>query len=252
MSLNITEQIEKFLLGQLNQEEYEAFEKALISDQSLREEVSFRKLAIKGTKLSGKNELKDRLKKIHNKYESNSKSERQTKKINLWTKWIGVAASFTILITSGLFLFNNNEFDTQIAFEKYYKPAPLRLASRDLNAEKTILQLNEYYNNNEYDKALPFFQKFLAIDSTNSRIRLGAGICHLELNQLNLARTQFLSIIKVRDFRLQFQASWYMALTYLKEGNLEEAQKYLDPIINNSKADHYEHAKEIMDQLNNL
>jgi Flp pilus assembly protein TadD, contains TPR repeats len=109
--------------------------------------------------------------------------------------------------------------------------------------------LNELYNNKEYKRALPLFEKLLLSDSTNARLRLGAGICHLELQQLDAARTQFLSIIEAKDFRLQHQANWYMALTYLKTGNVEAAQKYLNPIVVNSKADHHEEAMELMERL---
>ena len=250
MSEYLKEQIEDYLLGRLSQEEQAAFEKELATNQILQDEVSFRRLTIHGVKQSGKDEMRDRLKKIHKEYERKNDNQINTKINQIWPKWIGIAASVLLLITAGIFFLDKNEFNSQVAFNEYYEAVPLRLATRDSKTEKTILQLSELYNNKEYKKALPYFQNMLDIDSQNTRMRLGAGICHLELNQLNSARAQFLDIIKAKDFRLQHQANWYMALTYLKEGNLVEVKKYLTPIMNDSKADHHEDAIEIMEQLN--
>lgn len=251
MAEYLKEQIEDYLRGRLSQKEHEAFEKALENDQDLQKELAYVKLTIQGAKKSGRDDLKNRLKRIQKEYEGGNKEIIETKKISLWPKWIGIAASVLLIITAGIFFLGKDELNTQRAFNEYYEAAPLRLATRDLDTEKTIVQLNEYYTNKDYNDALPYFQKLLAIDSMNARMQLGIGICYLELDQLKSARNHFLSIIKAQDFRLQHQANWYMALSYLKEGKLDDAKKYLAPIINDSKADHHTQSIELMEKLKN-
>lgn len=243
---DFAQQIEDFLLGRLNETERKAFEKALANDETLREEVAFRQLIVKGTKQEGRDQLKNRLKQIHEQVANDSDMENTTIQRKLWPRLIAIAASIVLLLVSGGYFFLNNEaFDPKVAYEEYYKAAPLRLASRDDNTEKAILQLNEYYNDKDYGNALPVIEKLLDTDSTNSIMQLAAGICHLELNQIEKARKQFLSIIKAQDFRLKHQANWYMALTYLKEGKLKQTQSFLNPIVKDSKADHHYEALEL-------
>jgi len=243
MSLDQHQIIEDYLQNKLNGEERAAFEKQLSMDDALKEEVALLAIIMNGVKKSGRDQLKSRLQKIH---EVQTQTIPTTKTRRLWPMMTGIAASIALLIVAGIFFMKNQKVSPQLAFENYYKPYSLKLASRDATDKIDYLQINELYINKKYKAALSLLEKALLKDPTNARLQLATGICHLELNELASARLNFLAIVKSNDLRLTDKANWYLALSYLKEGKIPKMKSALDSIINNPDADHHNEAKELL------
>lgn len=249
MALDQNQKIDDYLRDKLNAEERAAFEKELSMNEALQKEVALLAAVIKGVKKSGRDQLKSRLQKIHANQITQTKPAPVTKTRRLWPKIASVAAAVALLIVTGIFLFKNQNLSPEMAFENYYQPYSLKLASRDATDNKLYLQINELYHHKKYKAALPLLEEALLIDPTNTRLRLVTGICYLELDQLPTARNEFSSIVQAKDLRLTDKANWYLALSFLKEGKISEMNSALDSIINNPDADHHTEAKELLEKL---
>jgi len=246
MSLDQNQKIEDYLQNKLNAEERAAFEKQLSMDDGLKQEVELLSVVMKGVKKSGKDQLKNRLQKIHN---AQTQTTPATKTRRLWPMVAGIAASIALLIVGGIFM-KNQKADPQMAFESFYQPYSLKLASRDATTDnKEYLKINELYFNKKYKAALPLLENALLTDPTNAGLQLATGICHLELNQLEAARLNFLAILKSKNSRWMDKANWYLALSYLKAGKIPEMKSALDSILKNPDADHHNEAKELLRAL---
>ena len=239
MSSDFEQRIDDYLLNNMTHQEQLEFEKAMTTNDALKKQISIRSIEIKGIKLAGRDQLKNRLKIIHDQTQ-----KAPTKKRNLLPYVSGIAAAIALLLAAGFYLFIDNNTNPEALFTQHYEPYVLSLSSRDA-ADNQIAQLSEYYNNKNYKAALPLFEKILTDDATNARMLLGAGICNLELNQFMEARKHFSTIISINDIRLQDMAKWYIALSFLKENNPTAATPFLDQVLENPRADKYKEAKQL-------
>ncbi len=246
MALDQNQQIIDYLRDKLNAEERTAFKEQLRTDEYLQKEVEALALIIKGVKKSGKDQLKSRLQKIH---ATQTQMTPVAKTRRLWPRVASVAAAIALLIISGVFLFKSQNLSPEMAFENYYKPYELKLASRAATDNQLTLQINELYFNKKYNAALPLLEEALLADPNNARLLLASGICHLELDELTSARSKFSTIVKSKNLRLTDKANWYLALSFLKEGKILEAKSFLNPIIKNAEADQHHEAKELLKKL---
>ena len=247
MSANKDQLIEDYLLNRLNDTERMDFEKALQQNRSLRNELELQALVIKGAQSNGRDQLKSRLQRIHQQeFPATAKTRR------LWPLISKIAAAVLLLVISGVFLFNGEAPTAQQLFAQNYETYSLSLASRDAAKNETLAQLNKLYRQKNYKAALPLFDKILESEPLNARMLIGAGISHLELDQLAAARDRFSAIIAANDLRLQDMARWYIALSYLKEGQPKNAKTYLNQILSKPKAGQYEKASQLMKELNKL
>jgi len=247
MSANKDHQIEDYLLNRLNDKDRMDFENALQQDEGLKKELELQALIIKGARSNGRDQLKNRLQKIH---QQEFPPQAQTRR--LWPLLSKIAAVALLLIICGVYFFKGESPSAQQLFAQNYEAYSLSLASRDVASDKSLARLNELYRQKNYKAALPLFDQALQNDSLNARMLIGAGICHLELNQPQAARNRFSAIIEAQDLRLQDMARWYTALSFLKEGQIKNAQTYLDQILSNPKADQYKEARQLSTELKKL
>ena len=245
MSPDFDQHIDDYLLNKLTNPLRAEFEKAMKTNKALEKQVNLRSIEIKGIKRAGRDQLKNRLKKIHDQTQKTPPKQRR-----IWPYVSSIAAAIALLIVNGIYLFNPNNTNSESLFAQHYEPYALSISTRDTNTEQ-IARLNELYNNKNYKAALPLFNEILANDASNARMLLGAGICNLELNRFSYARNHFTTIIDKNDLRLQNMARWYMALSFLKENQYEEAITYLDQVLQNPNADKYEEAKTLKAALKN-
>lgn len=82
------------------------------------------------------------------------------------------------------------------------------------------------FNAGRYAEALPLLEAYLATHSDDLEKRFFAGLCHLELGQYNEAITNF-QVLRSSANAYQGEAAWYLALTYLRQGNKEQCAAIL-------------------------
>lgn len=105
-------------------------------------------------------------------------------------------------------------------------------ASRsDASANQELVDIMAFYEKGDYGQASALMTKFLKSHPKEQQLKLYRGICYLEMNETAKAEQDFKDIILFNE-ELADQAEWYLALTYLKAENLNDAREYFTRIAN--------------------
>ena len=215
------DQIEPYLDGSLDAQEHEAFTNALKKDPALMKEVAFQRQLINGLKKSTSNMNKKQLRHLWEEV----KREQQISRRKLWRNLLAAAAAVAgILIVAGrLFSPTVDNLAGQ-----YFEPYPvdiLRDGSPDEN-EVLLFEASQAYRQQNYARALSLFEKVKVNPPADQNILLYKGICHFQLKEFQLAGPLFRQLVH-QSLLWDEHGRWYLALTCLSEGNLEEARSLL-------------------------
>jgi len=166
------------------------------------------------------------------------KKEKQAKKANIYTLIAKVAAVFIglVILTIGIkqyteinredTLFSNNFKENTFSYQKD--------GTRGKNSSKSVFDQGvDAYNIKNYALALELFEKAIAIGDSINRFDpyLKAGITSLKLGQLEYA-DDFLMQVRINDVLQQDQATWYLALSAIKQYQNKKAVAYLTELSN--------------------
>lgn len=199
-----SERIERYLRKQMTPEENEEFLNDLRNDKVLREEAQMMALMIKGMKEEQAKQDEAIKQEI-----LTSKGNSTAKTIRL-VKWIGsIAAMFIIL-------FGANQWYTSYKIDKvydaYYTPYDASLASKGGDDEAIKQELAELYNKVGTEEN---------VTSVISRLQT-------IYNGIQSASDDYADYTYYEN-----DIAWYLALAYIKDHNLEKAQKLLKPLADN-------------------
>jgi tetratricopeptide (TPR) repeat protein len=158
-----------------------------------------------------------------------------------WARRGAIAASVVLVIAAIWF------FSRPVApdYQQFAQHAPLSLTVRG-SADATIVKAEKAFADKDYTQALEAINGVLAQDAFNITAQLYKGICLLELNRGLEARAVWQPIVSGNS-GLKSEAQWYMALSYLKEGNTVECRAVLETITRG--ADRYPDARDLLDKL---
>ncbi|TVZ56288.1 anaphase-promoting complex subunit 3 [Lutibacter sp. Hel_I_33_5] len=146
-------------------------------------------------------------------------------------KWL-VAASVALLISlSGYYLIAGNSLNNQELYAEYYQPYrnvihPVVRGDSSTDLKTTAFV---YYENNNYKKAYDTLLKLYKKD-VNPDYLLYQGICLLELNQPKKAITIFSKSLE-NNTTYSTKVTWYLALSYLQQNDIEKATFYLNKYL---------------------
>lgn len=150
-----------------------------------------------------------------------------------------VAASIALLI--GFFLFNNGN----PVYSDFSNHNNLELVVRSEN-NPAIAKAEEAFNTKKYKTA---FAQLTVLESefpNDIEIKIYKAICLLELDKYMQAETIF-NTISEGNSAFKHKATWYKALTYLKQEQFEKCKNTLQKIPKN--ADEFELAKKLLKKL---
>lgn len=215
------EVIEKYLEGNLEGKRKEAFEKELRVNSELVEQVELYKKAIDELSNEG---LRTHLKDIHNDLFMKSKNKQR------WPYYLGVAASVLLLITFG-YLFTNRGLSNETLFTTYFEPYPNLISTRN-DAKTPFGKGMGNYSNHKYESAIQAFEEVSEDEQTSQDLVFYKGISYLALSLPNKAILSFEQVEHTTQY--EEQLTWYLAMAYLKLDDVENTQKQLLKIQENS------------------
>lgn len=96
----------------------------------------------------------------------------------------------------------------------------------------------EYYNNKEYDKAIPIFQEYLEKNKEASdyyQIQFYLAVSFLNQGETERSAKLLEQLTKVSDKMLQEDAKWYLSLAYARTGENEKAKEQLQDLVNSER-----------------
>lgn len=245
---NQQEYIDRYLRGELKGQELEEFFETLKNDPVMANALQIQESIVQGIEYRGNQELKKRLQQIS--------SEARDKKITpasapnnkarvIRYVIIGLAAAITLLIIS-TFIFQKT--DTEQLFANYYQPSQFSI-TRQIDIEAEIARAENFYNNANYTAAIPVLQGLLRKQPENAAIQLALGNALLNSEAPERAIAEFQNIIERNAPLYIDQAKWYLALTHLKLGNIENCKKLLQELVSDNEADFHTQAVNLLKEL---
>ncbi|MDY8138477.1 hypothetical protein [Aquimarina sp. 2201CG5-10] len=222
----IFEKIEGYLAKTLSQEERAAFEKELSINPELENEVEKHRILHQTLSDQDTLDFKEKLIKISKEI----KEEEQIKSTNksFFSYW-KIAASIIVLLGIGAILWSTIEPGDKMTdlYLSYYVAYPVEDATRGGTKDDLDAIMTDYVKKN-YDKVINALETSPLL-SDKEQLRLYLGNSFLNNNQEEKAILQFQNI--QADSRFYEDANWYLALTYLKLGEVKKIPPLLQEII---------------------
>lgn len=239
------EKIEDYLNGKMSSEEKLLFEAALTSNQELATAFAVYRTIETEMRAHEKarvpeSALKDTLQTLNTRYFK--PKPPQTAKIipfyaNRFYK-ITAAIAASIIILVSCFIFWQREQSPQRLAGHYIQTNLLEL-SQTMDASQDSLQLGiAAYNNQEYRKALPYFQAVYTTHPDNSDAKKYMGLVYLVTKDYNQALRQFEELANLKNLYSN-PGLFLQAITLMQrnqEGDQQKAKQLLQQVVNEKAA----------------
>ncbi len=284
--MELLDKIERYLAGDLPENERREFEQQLKRESKLADEVeAYRAInfALTNRDYRGlKNELlqaKDIITDVRRSVQVNYQSEAEESRVRetarkavqredpiagLFEKMreflfpstsamrlaYAVAVIAVLLIPSYVIFFSGPSAGSLYADNFSPYPNVITTSSRSEN-EENLDELGKamlFYERKEYQKAKEVFSGYLENNPANYDAMFYSGITNLEIGNIKQAQSDFDNVIK-NNGSFSEHAKWYKALLFLKDRKKREAVKALKAIYDEGGA-YSEKAKLIMDEMN--
>jgi hypothetical protein len=235
------QRLEDYLMGRLDPDAHRRMEKVLKENSQLAGEAEQLHILLQGISMSGRLDLKSRLKGIEKSFEAKGKN----KTISWWT--YGIAASLIMLLAGSiLFLFYNSGPD----INAWYEPYPV--------LDQAIFRSGKD-TNNDFQDALQKYETGEYIMAAEALQKLKVEADKIEIVQFYLASAlqaghkaeKAMPIYKeIADNGKIFrhQAQWYLSLCYIQMGKPGEAKHELQKL----SAGNSSYARKAADLLDSL
>ncbi len=265
MEQDVYMKIESYLGNSMTLEEQKAFERDMVHDPNLHQEVQLQKainhhlnseswepITAKNKSESQKQlntyfkseeakELKQKLNSVQQKY-------NQTKKQPFPVlKYISSVAAVLLLVIASYFLLKQKSYED--LYVEYYneKDLPSLVSRGDTNAilSKGVIA----FKSKEYKEALKLINEYLVnTDIVNPLAYSYKGMTHLELNEVDKAIQSFDLLLKSNSID-RSKALWYKCLVYLKMKNNNSLKETLLLITENQANFNYDKAQQLLNDL---
>jgi predicted Zn-dependent protease len=222
--------LEEYLDDLLSEQEGILFEEILRNDPELMKEFLLRKdvnEALQESDIMGLRNTLDEISEYNNK----------TKSIYKNSFFITSAAACIVLIItfSWICFYSLPNVNNQHLFGDYYSKYPVvnHFRSNTAKSENDLL-LNfafDAYESNDYIKSSEYLRKLVKADENNKMIKFYLAISEMELCNLHKSEELLLDLTKSKKHIFYEQSSWYLALLYLKQDNIEKAKEVFEVII---------------------
>jgi TolA-binding protein len=234
-------EFDNYIDNQMSETERNRFENKLINDNELneaflnyKETSSF--LAHKFSKETI--DFKENLKAISATHFR--ESETKNAKVIAFKPWYyAMAASVAVLI--GIWMFNAT---TPPNFNEYNQFEEANFVERG-SVTTTLKNAQKAFNEKEYKKAIPLFEKIMNKKST-PEIEYYYAIALLQENDYQTSET-VLNNLQFGKSIYASKAIWWLALSNLKQNKIKECKAYLKIVPKD--AEDYEKAQELLDEL---
>lgn len=232
-------QIDRYVTNQMNKEERTEFEKRMRDHVALAESVHMHRDVLVGVEYYFLKELKQEL--------INSDQQKPKSKIRTY---LAIAASILLLAGAGItFYFLNIGVDSDSLFITYFEPYPNIVApvtrSSESSSYEEVMQL---YETEQYAEAIPKLNELIQNHPDSVELVFYRGISYLGVDQPKNAATDFTAVIKASKKAFLEPSYWYLGLSQLKIGKIEEAQSSFQ-MIRETKGALAKQASEILEDM---
>ncbi len=249
-----SERIQRYLDGEMSQEELLSFHQDLQNKPDLKEELDLHRLVDKSLRQKKEWEFRKKLEKSYHHSKDKPKNPASEKKSPCKKGYFFLAFAATLI--AGVFLimpFSKPNKDS--LFEEYFKPVDLNFGSRGggLSAQDNDLAsgIEAYYKLN-YKLSEHLLLTYLSKETANRTVaNFFLGLSYVELQNFSHAEQCFKNVILEEMNYYQEHSRWFLALVLLKSDQLEEA-KQLFAEISAEGTVHSQKSKEILKKITRI
>lgn len=225
------ELIERYIDGELEEQELKNFEKLLAANSDVMRDY---KLSLDINHSIIEDDVMQLRETLNYMYDSEYKVKRLS---NTFTrrKLFYAAASIALIMATGGLVKNMsfNHVNTADLFEKYYQPYEVSVTYRSGNTEvdKVFLKALQKYEEQDFEQAMLLFEQLLELKDKDMAVNLYSGISYMEEEKYQNASRSFSKIIDDKDNLFVEQAKWYLALCYVVTNEAENAKVLLKDLV---------------------
>ena len=252
--------IERYLLGEMDENEIAAFKKQLAADRLLREETELMRYIISAFRLEGEKAALEAMQSVpedtFRKWMAPLRPVRKQKHRRLYMR-IAVAAAAAIILFV-LYIGTRPQYTPEQLFAQYYQTLPYEIypvrGGFDLTPdEREWMRLAETsYRQQDYAHALALYNRLFAQKPDQKtlpeEVVFYSAICRLETDDLTGAIELLAYIASDGTSAFRDDAIWNLAFAYLKSGRRSKAVECLEQLIK-KESDYTEKAKELREKL---
>lgn len=245
---NKSDLIEKYLMNEMSVREQVKFEESLRLNPDLMSEFLLRKEINHAIVEDDIIKLRENLDEIL--YPTKSLKKRNC---SFYIYSAVAAVMILLIVASVIFISPKNSMSQNDAFQTYYSAYPAIMSFRspmDQNEiEKILYDAFNYYDEGKFELASCYFKKVLDKDNTNYMCQFYLSVCEIENNNLTEATEYLNDLVLKKDHIFWEQSNWYLALVYLKQNDIKNAENVLRKVVQENMAMKPE-AERILKNLN--
>lgn len=246
----IFDQVERYLAGEMSEQEKSAFEQRRKDEAEFGEEVLRHLQARAAIREAGRKQLKQSFEHIYQQEMANQPEQKRSRFVSMMMAWRIAAAIVFLVVAAGLLwqLFNSATpqelYAEHISFPSV--PEVRGKAQKDSLAWERAIQA---YKKKDFQQSVELLEPFSTSDTFSYRsfASFYQGLAYLQIEQPQEAIQRFQQV--ERPGLYTEQVDWYIALAYLQAGDEEGARTALQKILD--QQGHYK-AKEAEKVLGGL
>ena len=127
----------------------------------------------------------------------------------------------------------------------HFSYADARRGDTPITIENTTKKIYELHKTGNYDTALSTIEELSVSDE---KMTLLKGSCYYNMGQVDNAIYTFRQITSLQNSYIEDEAKWYLALSYLKKGDIKMSKQELQEIIN-KKSWNYKLAQKLLNEI---
>jgi tetratricopeptide (TPR) repeat protein len=238
--------IERYNAGEMNEAERAWFEKELISNPDLRNEVELRRHTDKILENQTIIQLRNKLALIESSRSVPDPVSHPSKRLTM--KYAAIIAG--LILIGSLVILSRKPLSGDEVLAKVYTPYEVTESSRSIQAASNsdYTKAIEYYNVHDYRNAAMYFSKVIENDPRNMELTMLYGVSNFEESNYPEAERSFKKVSENDNSLYVEDAEWYLALCYLKT---DEKAKAVDQFtsIKNSGGIYRKNARKILRRI---
>lgn len=242
--------IESYLQGELDAEKKSELEQRLVHEPDFKQLFEDTEIMIQGLNQLKHKSLLSRIDELESGL-ANPLEVKKEARVVYWTVqriaavFIGLAV---VAITSWYVVRGDGSVSGPALYENYHKVYPNVVVPTTRGEEDLTLLVRTFraYDQGLYDSAAVLFEELL-LEDRREFVRLYGGLTYMEADQPDRATFLLTTIISEKG-EYEIQATWYLALNYIKTEEYDNAKSLLMDLTSTSTT-YQEKARELLKKM---
>ena len=232
----IFEQIDRYVQGEMEEEEQAAFEQRMQTDEALAGEVAMQQDLMGHIADDKKKALRQELK---NLFSDEAAESAPVKVRQLNVRKLLMAASIALLAGMSYWLYQTQQNTSEKLFASHFEVYVIQERSSGNTNNYEQAKAEAFYQQGNYAEALELFNNLPQTPS----VLFYQGNCYLVLEQVPQAIEAFDKVIAEKDSPLVFEARWYKTLAHIKQNKKAAAKAVLQEALSSPRLTEAERKK---------